>query len=204
MTDQELKDLVASLADKSVQLDSKLANLIEVETREREENARSRRETDRVLRETDRQLQELGRQIGGLGEKFGSFTEGMALPSMQKILTDRFKMDVVAPQVRARKNGRSMELDVLAIPTSDLKEAYVVEVKSHLREDAIEQLRKTLQEFRDFFPMHQDKRVYGILAAVDTPDDVRDKALREGFYLARIHDGQFEMQVPDGFQPRAF
>ena len=38
------------------------------------------------LQETDRQIRELGKQIGGLGNKFGSFTEGLALPSMQKIL----------------------------------------------------------------------------------------------------------------------
>ncbi len=43
-------------------------------------------ETDRKFQETDRQIRELGKQIGGLGNKFGSFTEGLALPSMQKIL----------------------------------------------------------------------------------------------------------------------
>ena len=50
MTDEELKELVASLAV-------------------------AQRETDRQLKETDRQLRkqlkELGKQIGGLGEKFG-------------------------------------------------------------------------------------------------------------------------------------
>ena len=69
MTDEELKELVASLAV-------------------------AQRETDRQLKETDRQLRkqlkELGKQIGGLGEKFGGFTEGMALPSMTKILTENF------------------------------------------------------------------------------------------------------------------
>lgn len=42
-----------------------------------------------------------------------------------------------------------------------------------------------------------------ILAAVDARPRM-EKALREGFYLARIHDGQLELQVPDGFKPRAF
>ena len=40
-------------------------------------------ETDRQIKATDRQLKELGKQIGGLGAKFGSFTEGLALPSME-------------------------------------------------------------------------------------------------------------------------
>ena len=42
-------------------------------------------ETVRKFQETDRQIKELGKQIGGLGSKFGSFTEGLALPSMEAI-----------------------------------------------------------------------------------------------------------------------
>ena len=52
-------------------------------------------------KETDRQLRELGKQIGGLGEKFGGFTEGLALPSMTKILTEHFGMEVVTPGSRS-------------------------------------------------------------------------------------------------------
>lgn len=31
-----------------------------------------------------------------------------------------------------------------------------------------------------------------------------ERVLRSGIYLARIHDEEFELQVPEGFQPRAF
>jgi RecB family endonuclease NucS len=122
---------------------------------------------------------------------------------MEKILGQRFGMDVIAPRVRARRNGHSMEVDVLAYSHSN-DQVFVVEVKSHLRDEALDQLRRTLDRFREFFPEHKDKKLFGILAAVDAPDQVRDKALQEGFYLARIHDGQFEIQVPEDFQPRAF
>ncbi|MCA2590483.1 DUF3782 domain-containing protein, partial [Microcystis aeruginosa CS-558/01A06] len=56
----------------------------------------AQKETDRQLKETDKQLKELGKQIGGLGAKFGSFTEGLALPSMETILRQRFGMEVVS------------------------------------------------------------------------------------------------------------
>lgn len=197
MTEQELRDHLAEVAER-LRISGE-----ETDRRLRE----SGEETDRRLREsgekTDRHLRELGKQIGGLGEKFGSFTEGLALPSMTRILGQDFGMDVIAPRVRARNNGHSLEVDVLAWSNSR-DEVVVVEVKSHLREDALDQMRKTLRDFRDFFPDHREKKIYAILAAVDAPDTVRDKALREGIYLARIHDGQFELQVPEGFQPRAF
>jgi len=233
MTDQELKDLVASLATKHIELTEAQRNThleqqetarqlreTEQETarqlretqqetarqlREGERQLReSKLETDRQLRETDRQVKELGRQIGGLGDKFGSFTEGLALPAMQKILGQRFNMDVIAPRVRSRRNGHSLEVDVLAWSHAPDGDAYVVEVKSNLREEALGQMRKILRQLREFLPEHRDRKLHGILAAVDVPDDLREKVLSEGIYLARIHDDQFERQVPEGFKPRSF
>jgi len=166
--------------------------------------AESKAENDRRKREIDQQLKELGKQIGGLGAKFGSFTEGLALPSMQKILGDRFGMEVISPSVRVSKLGQHLEIDVLAYADSNINQAYVVEVKSHPREDSITQLKAILNKFRDFFPEHKDKQVYGIIAAVDLPDNLKDKILQEGIYVARISDDTFEMATPDNFCPRVW
>jgi hypothetical protein len=163
-----------------------------------------RKETDRQLKETDRQLKELGKQIGGLGAKFGSFTEGLALPSMETILRQRFGMEIISPSVRASKGGQHLELDVLAYANGYLNTAYIVEVKSHVREDSITQLKSILQRFRTFFPEHQDKKLYGILAAVDMSPELRQKTLEEGLYVAQIHDEVFELDIPENFQPLSY
>jgi hypothetical protein len=84
MTDEELKDLVASLSIEQ--------------------------------KETARQIRQVNKQMGELGNKFSSFAEGMALPSMEKILYQDFGMDIVSPRAKAKKkNGRILEIDVLAI-----------------------------------------------------------------------------------------
>ena len=80
------------------------------------------------------------------------------------MLSERFGMEVVSPSVRVSKQG---EIDELAYANSDIKEAYLVEVKSNAREDAIEQLRNILERFRRFFPEHKDKTACGIWPAVD-------------------------------------
>jgi DNA repair exonuclease SbcCD ATPase subunit len=169
---------------------------------------KSLQETDQMLKaqakEADRRIKELGKQIGGLGEKFGSFTEGLALPSMQKILRKRFKMEVVSPSVRVLKQGQHLEIDVLAYANSDINEAYVVEVKSHAREESIAQLRSILERFRWFFPEHRNKKLYGVLAVVDAPTSVKARILESGFYSARIHDGVFDFDVPANFKPTAY
>ena len=178
------------------------------ETRQRSKQAdrtdRQMEETAQYIKETDRQLRELKAHIAGLSDKFGGFTEGLALPSMTKILRQRFHMNVVMPRVLSHLNGRSFEVDVMAYSHAEESAVYIVEVKSRLRYEAIVQMKRTLQEFPDFFPLHRGKKVYGILAAVDAPAAVRQKALDEGIYLARIHDDEFEIDVPAGFKPRAF
>ncbi len=180
---------------------------IETERRAAEakiEEERSTAEAKRSSKEINLQLKELGKQIGGLGAKFGSFTEGLALPSMEKILGDRFGMEVISPSVRVSKAGQHLEIDVLAYANSEINKAYVVEVKSHPREESITQLKSILEKFRKFFPEHKDKQVYGILAAVDLSANIRDKILQEGLYVAKISDQTFEMDVPDNFRPKAW
>ncbi len=173
-------------------------------SQQQKENAQQQKETERRQQETDRQLRELGKQIGGLGAKFGSFTEGLALPSMETILRQRFGMEVVSPSVRVSKDGQHLEIDVLAYTNGELNTAYIVEVKSHAREESITQLKSILQRFRRFFPEHKDKKLYGILAAVHVSPELREKILQEGFYVARIHDQVFELDIPDNFQPQIY
>jgi hypothetical protein len=166
------------------------------------------RETDQRLdqrfNETDKQLKELSKQIGGLGNKFGGFTEGMAYPSMKRILQERFKMEYVSPRVEVHKNGETIELDVLAYSNEESKAAFIVEVKSRLKEEHLKEILRDLERFPRFFPEHKDKALYGIIAAVDVSEQMKKKVLRSGLYLAIIRDDMFQLDVPADFKPKRF
>jgi hypothetical protein len=161
------------------------------------------KETHKQLKELGKQTKELGKQIGGLGQKFGSFTEGLALPSMTKILREQFHMEVISPSVRVSKSGLDAEIDVLAYANSTINEAYIVEVKSHLREEGIDQLKGIMDNFRLFFPEHKDKKIYGIIAA-DISETLKKRVLDAGFYVAHIQDETFSLDTPQGFKAKAF
>jgi len=190
MTDQELKNLIAELSVSTAESTAELR--------------KSQRETDKQIEETARQIKQVNKQLGELGNKFGSFAEGMALPSMEKILRDRFKMEIVTPRATAGLNGRMIEIDVMAYDNGSRNELYIVEVKSHLTREGIDQILKTIEEFPKFFGAHRDRTVYGIIAAVDIHLNLRAEVLKKGLYLARIHDGTFELLTPKDFKPRAF
>jgi len=164
--------------------------------------------TDRLLKEeslkTDRRIKELGRQIGGLGNKFGSFAEGLALPSMERLLRQRFGMTVVSPRVKVQSEDEEIEIDVLAYANGAINSVYLVEVKSHLDERAIQQTLALLERFPRLFPEHRDKALYGILACIHGSKELRRRVLDEGLYLASIHDEQFRLETPKDFMPRRF
>lgn len=199
-TAEEIWSLLRELTQSQQETD----RILQETAQQSKETDRRMLETDRRMKDTDRQIRELGKQIGGLGEKFGSFTEGLALPSMENILRTRFGMEVVSPSVRVTKDGRHLEIDVLSYANGPINAAYVVEAKSYARGESITQMKALLARFRQFFPEHSGKRLYGILAAVDLSADLRERALREGFHVARIHDQVFELDVPADFQPIAY
>ncbi len=187
MTDQELKDLVASIAQTQA------------------ETAEQMKKTDAQLKETDRTIKRLGKQIGDLGNKFGSFTEGMAEASMRKILMGDLGMTSFSPRHLEALNGRHLELDVLSYDATTRREAYIVEVKSRLDNKGIQQVLDTLNEAQEFVPAIRGLKLYGIIAAVDIPSkEVRQEVFRQGLLLARIGDHTFKLDVPPEFKPKDF
>ena len=214
MTDNELRELIASTAiaqketgkqqkETGKQIESLFVSQKETDKLQKETD-KLQKETAKRQQQTDKQISDLGKQIGGLGRRIGSFTEGLALPSMQKILQNRFKMEIISPSVRVKKNGKEMEVDVLAYANSAINEVYVVEVKSHLREEGIIQLQKMMKNLREFFPEHSDKKLYGILAAVDMSQRLKKRVLSLGFYTAKIHEEIFSLDIPADFKAKSY
>ncbi|MGH9842741.1 MAG: DUF3782 domain-containing protein [Blastocatellia bacterium] len=191
MTDQEFRDLVAEFSRSTSEM--KL------------EFKKAKEETDRHIRQVSQEISRVDKQVGEIGNKFGYFTEGMALPSMESVLKNQFGLNGVFPRAKLHQNGETLEIDVLAYDTKGENDSvFLVEVKSNLTRGAVEQLLKTIERFPKFYPNLADRKLFGIVAAVYIPDDLRDVVFKKGLYLARISDDTFRLQVPAGFKPKAF
>jgi hypothetical protein len=167
-----------------------------------QETEHQMQETDRQMKETGRYIKELGRKIEGIGDKFGYFTEGMALPSMERLLNERFAMENISPRHRVRKGGREQEYDVLAWASGEVNLAIVVEVKSRVRPEAIAQIESQLEMLPQMLPGIGAKPRMGILAGVDWDTGVREQAQAAGLYTASIRDEIFTLTTPQGFEAR--
>jgi RecB family endonuclease NucS len=95
-------------------------------------------------------------------------------------------------------------LDVLAISNGERNAVWIVEVKSRLTKESVEQLLEQLRVFPEFYPRESDKELYGILAGVAIDADVPGLAAKNGLYLATIHNELFKFSNPSGFTPKSY
>lgn len=158
----------------------------------------------KILARTAEITERNAKLIGDLGNKFGSFTQGMAFPSMEKVLRKQFGMTTITTNYKTEYGPDTLEIDVLGMANGDINTVVLVEVKSHLKERDIEQLLKNLDRFRRFHPEYNNKKLYGILACVQGSTEVREKAMAAGLFVASIHDEVFELKTPAYFVPRDF
>lgn len=160
-----------------------------------------------LVAENSRAIKQLNKQMGELGNKFGSFTEGLALASVGKMLSQKFGIETITRRLH-RKNKATdewMELDYFGYENSNINRAVIVEVKSHFREKDISKVKKMVEQFKNFFPEYADKDLFVVIAYVDYEDsDVLRDALSEGFYLASVHDEVFKLKIPKGFEGKNF
>ncbi len=183
MTDQELRNLVA-------------------------ENARTitrmQQEAEKRSKDVDKQLSKVGREIGWIGNTFGRFTEGLFMPSLEKILFKDFGLDTVSPRIQRRQNGSMVELDVLAFSNGGKNSAVVVEIKSKLRDDDIKVFLNQLANFPKLFPEHKDKKLYGMIAAVGISAEQKVAMEKLGIYVVQIKDDVFRLVSKKNFKPKDF
>ena len=204
MTDQELKDLVASLAIAQKETSRQMAqNALQMD-RNALQMEESNKKVEALQKETAKQIKQTQKQLGELGNKWGTFTEGMATASIKKILREKFNIPVISRNVEKSINGETIEIDIFGYENSTVNTAVIVEIKSHLRDDIAEQVERIMADFPKFFPDHAGKKLYGVVACVYAPESIKNLLRKKGIYLAVLHDDIFELYDFENFTPKDF
>ncbi len=165
-------------------------------------------ETDRRFRETDRffrqQNKELDKKLGKLGNRLGEFVEGFIKPSVVKLFQERgIAVHVVTRDVEANRPelGLAMQIDLFV--TND-DSCVLVEVKSHLDLDDVNEHIERMGKFKAIFPLYADKKVYGAVAGMVIPDNVAKYAYRQGFFVIAQKGDTAVILNDDKFNPTAW
>ncbi|MFZ4641501.1 MAG: DUF3782 domain-containing protein [Nodosilinea sp.] len=208
-TDRRLKDTERLLKEQSQVADLRMqeADRRMVETDRPMEEADLRfKETQQLLKqqseETDRQIQQVSRQIGKLGNRLGEFVEWQVRPAAIRLLQERnIEVHELASEVSVQRDGEGLEIDLLAINTT---QAVLIEVKSKLSQTDVDEHLERLAKFKRLMPRYQDVSALGAVAAMVIPTDVARYAYRQGlFVMAQSGDNLVFLNDP-AFIPKAW
>jgi hypothetical protein len=140
----------------------------------------------KAIEETEKALKEAQRIVGDQGNKFGDIAEQTLGPDLvsqfEKI---GFTFEGLSRNVEWKKKECQFSMELDALLEND-REAMVIEVKSKLKTEDIEEHIHRMGEIRRYADLRGDKRqYYCAMAALTAPGRVIGYALSEGFYLVK-------------------
>jgi hypothetical protein len=158
------------------------------------------KETAASIRKTDEQL----RRLEGLfGNQWGKMLEALVRPGALGLFQERgIQVRYTYPRVKVQRNGESREFDLLL---EDTDEVVVVEVKSTLRVEDVNDFLDDLDHFLDYFPRYKDYHIYGAVAGLDIIEEADRYAYKRGLFVLSVSgDGLVSILNNEAFLPRDF
>jgi hypothetical protein len=184
--------------------DRRLKASMEETDRQMKETDRRFREASREIKETRRAVKEASRIVGDLGNKFGKLSEYLVVPNMlEKFKALGYKFTRVSRNIKILDAGTDKTLTEIDILLENGDFVIVVEVKSDLTVDYVNQHIERMEKLRRYWDEHKDARkLLGAVAGAIMEDRVKGYALNAGFYVIVQSGDTVKIEAPAGFTPR--
>ncbi len=158
-------------------------------------------ETERLMKEraaeTDRIVKNLSKNLGDLGNRLGQFVEHSVAPAVARLFqAEGIEVHAVHPGFEAKRNGEALEIDLLVVNDGVL---VVVECKSKLTRDHVDEHLRRMEKFKRVLPLYQNHRALGAVAAMVMSDSVKEYAHSQGLYVLCQNGDNVEISRPEGF-----
>ena len=164
-------------------------------------------EADRRAAEADRRLAKLektvantSRAVDSLTTRWGRFVEELVEPAVISLFRGK-GIDVKETYSRARvkRQGIAMEIDILAV---DETEVVLVECKSRLSKDDVNDFLEKLSRFKQAFPHYRNYQAYGAVAGIEIDEGVDRYAYKQGLFVIKPSGETVEIINDSGFEPK--
>jgi len=184
MTDEELKQLVASLAvaqkETSKQQKETDAQLKETDVHLKE-TSKLQQETGAQLKETDRKLDKVAKMLGGISANQGDIAEEFFYNSFIKENHLGSLVFVDITKSMAKHRGKIQEEYDLFLTNGDAIAIIEVKYKAHIED--IVKLERKFNHFKKLFPIYQDYKLYGAMASFHFNQETKDELLKQGYFV---------------------
>ena len=195
MTDQELRDLIGSLAIAQKETDKQLKET----DKQLKETDKQLKETDKQLKETDTRLEKkllnFGIHLGGITKSQGKVTEEFFYNSLEKNKTvANIQYDEIFKNLKKSRDNISDEYDMLLVNGKDI---LIIETKYRTKtKDLNKLINKKYTNFKKLFPIYKDYNHHLALASFQIEDSVKQKALENGVLVLQRKGELIESFLP--------
>ncbi len=170
MTDEELKELVASLAIAQKKTDEQMNRTDE----QIAELLLAQKESDRKLDKVGDLLGNIARNQGDVAEEFffNSLADDTHLGSVH--------FDDITKNQHKQRGKFQEEYDIVM---TNGEAVGIVEVKYKVHENDLKKLERKMQNFKKLFPIYEAYKLYGAIASFHINNDAKEAALNQGFFV---------------------
>ena len=184
----EFESLVAESKVESDRLTAEVARL----AAEREQN----------LAKLERTVERTSKAVDALTTRWGRFVEELVEPAVLRLFQARgIDLKEVHPRVRTKRQGVAMEIDILAVDDTEL---VLVECKSRLSKDDVDEFVDKLHRFKISFPHYDNYRTYGAVAGIEINEGIDRYAYRQGLFVIKPSGEGVAIINDETFQPLAY
>ncbi len=160
-----------------------------------------------LQRETDQLIKSQSKEIGRLEKLFtsqwGRLIESLVEGDLVNVLR-RFGLDVENTSSRLRgrtAEGQNFEFDILAHDGDIL---VVVEVKTTLRPEDVNDFTEKLDHFKQWVPRYKENTIHGAVAYLQADASAVTMAERRGLLVIRATGDSAAIVNSKGFRPKAW
>ena len=167
--------------DRFIEKDEKRAEKADKRAEEADKRAEK---IDERFEETEKLVDRLAKQIGGVDKIFGDMAEYVSFTNLKRLLREQAGIEIKAVGKRWKidHEGREYEFDLIAVGTNAV---VVVEVKTTLRSDDIDDFAAIMPDVPAIFPEYRHMDIYGGFAYMKAQDGTEKRAHRHGLLTIR-------------------
>lgn len=177
MTDDELKELVGSLAVGNRELREAQKKTDEQMKRTDEQMKR----TDEQMKRTDEKLNSIGVQLGNMSKNQGDVAEEFFFNSLVKDNhLGEIHFDDITMNMQKHRGDIQEEYDLVM---TNGEAVGIIEVKYKVHEKDLDKLERKMRHFKKLFPIYNAYKLYGAIASFHINDDAKREALERGFFV---------------------
>ncbi|CCI20824.1 hypothetical protein [Microcystis aeruginosa] len=166
------------------------------------ESERRAAEADRSMAELKRTVERTSKAVDSLTTRWGRFVEELVEPAVLRLFQEKgIDIKEVYPRARVKRQGIAMEIDILAVDDTDL---VVVECKSRLSQDDVDEFIEKLTRFKIAFPHYKNYRAYGAVAGIEINEGVDRYAYKKGLFVIKPSGDTVAIINDANFQPNTW